>query len=157
MKAHLCLGANLGKPRVQINHALRLLASDPQIRLLRKSSLVKTMPYGRKDQPEFWNQVVEIDTDYDPGALLKVLLYAEAKLGRVRREKWGPRHIDLDILLCGDLVENSPELVLPHPDLHNRRFALQLLNELIPDQQHPVLHKSIATLLAELDARENQT
>jgi 2-amino-4-hydroxy-6-hydroxymethyldihydropteridine diphosphokinase len=154
MKAYFCLGANLGDPEAQIRKAVRLLNADYRIQVLRKSSLIKTKPYGKTDQPDFWNQVVEVETDYLPQELINIILQTESNLGRVRGEKWGPRLIDIDILMYEDLVLESKRLSLPHPDFHNRLFALELLAELAPDLRHPILHKSISALLNELGGME---
>jgi 2-amino-4-hydroxy-6-hydroxymethyldihydropteridine diphosphokinase len=154
MKAYLCLGANLGDPEAQIRKALRLLNADYRIQVVRKSSLIQTKPYGKTEQPDFWNQVVEVETDYLPQELINIILQTESNLGRVRGEKWGPRLIDIDILLYEDMVLESKRLSLPHPDFHNRLFALELLAELAPDLRHPILHKSIFVLLTELSGME---
>ena len=156
MTAYLCLGSNLSHPRAQLNKARKLLAVEPGTKVLRASSVRKSQPYGKSDQPCFWNQVLEIQTSLSPQELLKWLLAMENAMGRVRREKWGPRIIDLDILFYEDLVLQTSELILPHPDLHNRRFALRLLNELAPDLIHPVFKKSVATLLRGLDAAKEK-
>ncbi|MBW6514360.1 MAG: 2-amino-4-hydroxy-6-hydroxymethyldihydropteridine diphosphokinase [Candidatus Syntrophosphaera sp.] len=154
MIAYLSLGANMYKPRHQVQKAVQLLSADPKIRVLRKSSLVRTEAYGNEDQPDFRNQVVEIETRYNPQDLLQKLQSLENEMGRIRKEKWGPRVIDLDILFYEDLVLDSKALTLPHKDLHNRRFILELLEELVPDMVHPNLHKSISQLKQELEERE---
>ncbi len=156
MIAYLCLGSNLHKPRAQVQKAVRLLAADPKITVLRKSSLIRSVAYGETDQPDFRNQVVEVKTDYTPHNLLQKLLTIENDMGRVRREKWGARVIDIDILLYEDQILNSNTLVLPHPDFHNRRFAVQLLCELEPELVHPVLGKTISALLDELGGPEEE-
>lgn len=156
MIAYLCLGANLGKPVSQIQRAVIAIAAHPQIRVLRASSQIQTKPYGKTDQPDFWNQVLEIDTDLEPQALLLATQAVETKLGRIREEKWGPRVIDIDILLYADLILNSDTLVLPHPDFHKRLFALRLMAELVPQQLHPVFKQDFATLYHELEHLEDK-
>ncbi|HNU53888.1 MAG TPA: 2-amino-4-hydroxy-6-hydroxymethyldihydropteridine diphosphokinase [Candidatus Syntrophosphaera sp.] len=150
MTAWLCLGSNQMKPRAQVQKAVRILAADPKIRVLRKSSLVRTKAYGKEDQPDFRNQVIEIDTKYSPLDLLQKGLVVETEMGRVRKERWGPRVIDIDILLYEDEEMQTMSLTLPHPDFHNRRFVLELLCEVDPELKHPVLNKTMAKLLEEL-------
>lgn len=150
MTAWLCLGSNQMKPHAQVQKAVRILAADPKIRVLRKSSLVRTKAYGKEDQPDFRNQVIEIDTKYSPLDLLQKGLVVETEMGRVRKERWGPRVIDIDILLYEDEEMQTMSLTLPHPDFHNRRFVLELLCEVDPELKHPVLNKTMAKLLEEL-------
>jgi 2-amino-4-hydroxy-6-hydroxymethyldihydropteridine diphosphokinase len=154
MIAYLCLGSNQLKPRSQVQKAVRILAADPKIRILGKSSLMRTEPYGNPDQPDFRNQVLEIETTYSPLDLLQKALSVEAEMGRVRRERWGPRVIDIDILLYGDMVMETMSLTIPHPDFHMRRFALELICEIAPELVHPVLGKTMGKLLEELISRE---
>lgn len=152
---HLCLGANLDKPEEQIMRAIQAIADLGDVEVLRSSSLIVSKPYGKLDQPDFFNQVLEISSNLSPQQLLAKLLSIEHNLGRIRQEKWGARLIDIDILLAEDTVLNIcdarplpdlPNITLPHPDFHNRLFALQLLNELIPGLVHPVMHKTINEL-----------
>jgi len=152
---HLCLGANMNEPEQQISTAISAIEAEQEISVLRKSSLIKSAPYGKTDQADFYNQVIEIDSSLIPQLLLEKLLAIETKLGRIRMEKWGERIIDIDILLAEDLIYQSDgkskdddlhELTIPHPDFHNREFALRLLTELIPDYIHPIQHKSISEL-----------
>ncbi len=156
---HLCLGSNLDNPDIQISKAIEALAEDQDIRIIRFSSRIRTQPYGRITQPDFINQIVEVESALNPGDLLARLLEIETKLGRVRTEKWAPRIIDIDILLAENTTLDTrqagsehlvPQVTIPHPDFHNRRFCLQLLNELIPEAQHPVLHKTISELYYKL-------
>lgn len=152
MNAFLCLGANLEQPQEYIHKACLELAARPGIRILRGSSIAKTKPWGKIDQPCFHNQVLEIETTLSPLELLEAALEIEQKLGRVRKEKWGPRLIDIDILLYGNMVINTDKLTVPHPEMHRRHFALSLLAELAPDLEHPVLHKKIETLIQEIES-----
>ncbi len=146
MKAYICLGSNLNDPREQVQKAAELLRAEPGIHVRRESALIRTKAYGREDQPDFYNQVLEIETQYEPYELLHALMDIERRMGRVRKKKWGPRVIDLDILFYGDVVLQSDQLTLPHPDLHNRGFVLDLLAELSPELKHPVLRKSVSEL-----------
>lgn len=152
---HLCLGSNLDNPELQIRKAIEAIEADKEIRIIRFSSRIRTAPYGRIEQPDFINQVLEVESALDPVTLLTRLLGIEAELGRVRTEKWAPRNIDIDILLAENTVLDTrqaigetiyPQVIIPHPDFHNRLFALQLLNELIPEVLHPVLQKTISEL-----------
>lgn len=147
---HLILGSNLDEPIRQISIALAKLQEHPEIRLRRTSPLLESKAYGFEEQPNFWNQVLEIESAQKPMELLKLLLGIETAMGRKRDFKWGPRNIDIDILLAEDLVMETADLVIPHPDFHRRAFALELMNTLVPDAQHPVLHKSIGQLFQEL-------
>lgn len=156
MKAYICLGSNLGDSRALITAAIDLIKLLPDSQLLRRSSLIETKPYGNMYQPMFWNQIVELETGIKPHELLYHLQDFELKLGRIRTVKWGPRLIDLDILLFGRKVINDRELIVPHPDFQHREFALRLLNELIPHYKHPILQKTIAELYAELKQEEPQ-
>jgi 2-amino-4-hydroxy-6-hydroxymethyldihydropteridine diphosphokinase len=139
--AYIGLGSNLGDRRAMIADALERL--KPR----RVSSVVETAPWGRVDQPAFLNAVAEIETDLEPGALLDRLLDLERGLGRVRHEKWGPRTIDLDLLLYGDRRVSSESLSVPHPHLHERRFVLEGLAELCPERRVPGLDLTVRELL----------
>lgn len=156
MTAHLCLGANLGDPVLQISTALQAIETASSIRILKTSAMILTPPYGKTDQPAFWNQALIIETELLPHNLLDTLLKIENKMGRVRAEHWGPRLIDIDILLFEDQIINTEKLIIPHPDFHNREFALRLMNEIAPELEHPVLHKTMSALYEELAGREDQ-
>lgn len=130
--AYLGLGTNLGDREANLSRALELLAATPGVRVRRASAIYETEPVGPREQPRFLNQVVEVETELAPRALLARLLRIEAALGRARRERWGPRTMDMDILLYDDLVLETPGLTLPHPRLTERAFALVPLAELAP-------------------------
>ena len=116
--------------------------------IINSSSVYETAAWGKTDQPSFLNQVLEIQTALTAPQLLKKILDIEKLTGRIRKEKYGPRIIDIDILLFNDEIHNDPLLKIPHPELQNRRFVLEPLAEIAPEIIHPVLKKSIIDLLA---------
>lgn len=137
--AYVGLGANLGDREATIRRAVELLAATPGIEIVAVSTLRETDPVGYADQPRFLNGAVALETALAPRALLDRLLAVERELGRVRGEgpRFGPRTIDLDLLLHGDEVVDEPGLVLPHPRLAERRFVLEPLHELDPQLRLP--------------------
>ena len=141
------LGANVRDPERTLAVAAEAIARLPHVELRRRSSLYAAAPIGPA-QPEFRNAVVSLVTRLSPPTLLAALLDIERAHGRVRGERWGPRVLDLDILLWGDRVVDQPGLHVPHPELQRRRFALEPLAELDPEARHPVLQKTVAELLA---------
>jgi len=154
MKAYIGLGSNLGEREAMIRLALDDLARLPETRLVRASSLYDTEPVGEVDQPNFLNAVALIDTELTPRQLLWNLLLIEKRLGRVRtQQRWGPRTIDLDLLLYGNLVIDEPDLKIPHPELLRRSFVLVPLVELDPLLTHPVSGETLLTQLSRLDDR----
>jgi 2-amino-4-hydroxy-6-hydroxymethyldihydropteridine diphosphokinase len=131
MNAWIGLGSNLGDGPALLQSALEYLDKLPRTRLLRYSSMYRTEPWGDSGQASFTNAVAELDTGLEPQDLLTALLEIESKLGRVRDERrWGPRLIDLDLLLMGDRRVNLPGLIVPHPLMHQRAFVLVPLAEL---------------------------
>lgn len=132
-RAYVGLGANLGSREVTMRRAVELLDADEDIEVVALSSFRETEPVGVVDQPSFLNAVVALETAFSPRQLLDVLLRIERALGRVRDgSRWGPRVIDLDLLTYGDQIVDEPGLRVPHPRLHQRRFALEPLVELNP-------------------------
>jgi len=129
----LALGANMGEPARQIAQAIDAIASHPQISLLKQSTLIVSEPWGKTDQNQFHNAAVLIETSQPPLELLDFCLAAEAEIGRVRIEKWGPRMIDIDIIAYDDLVMETERLTLPHPYAHERSFVLEPVREIAPD------------------------
>jgi 2-amino-4-hydroxy-6-hydroxymethyldihydropteridine diphosphokinase len=135
--AFLGLGSNLGEREYYLAEARRQLAAHPLIEIIRSSSRYETEPVGYLDQGLFLNQVLEIATALRPRELLLVTQGIENGLGRKRLIHWGPRVIDLDILLYGDSVLDTPELTLPHPRMYERRFVLAPLGEIAAEFVHP--------------------
>ena len=133
------LGSNLGDPRAQIERALAALRAEDGVEVVAVSTLRETDPVGYEDQPRFLNGAAELRTELSARELLDCVLAIELRLGRVRGEgpRFGPRTIDLDLLLHGDEVVAEPGLVVPHPRLHERRFALEPLAELDPALEIP--------------------
>jgi 2-amino-4-hydroxy-6-hydroxymethyldihydropteridine diphosphokinase len=150
-RAYIGLGANLGPKEVTILRAVEELGARDGVTLLELSQLRETEPVGVADQPAFLNGAVALETELSPRELLDVLLKIEQELGRVRGEnRFGPRTIDLDLLVFGEETIDEDGLSVPHPRLHERRFALEPLAELEPDLVIPGLGKA-SEALAELD------
>jgi 2-amino-4-hydroxy-6-hydroxymethyldihydropteridine diphosphokinase len=141
---YLGLGSNLGNRARNIYRALRLLGSA--VRLGRISSLYETEPVGLAEQPWFLNLVCCGETELSPEALLDLAKTIERRLGREKGVRFGPRLIDIDILLYADLVLSTPHLEIPHPRLHQRAFVLIPLSEVAPGLIHPVLNRSVERL-----------
>ena len=135
--AYVALGANLGDAQATVRAAFDALETLSETRVLRRSSLYRTAPVGLADQPDFINAVAAIETALAPDTLLSALLAIENRFGRVRRDRNGPRTLDLDLLLYGDQCIDSPQLTLPHPRLHLRAFVLCPLAEIAPDLPLP--------------------
>ena len=143
--AYVALGSNLGDKEANLRRALELL-QERGVEIVKTSTFISTEPYGVTDQPQFLNGVCEVRTSLVPLALLHTLLEVEQEMGRVRLRHWGERNIDLDLLLYEDVVMDTPELKLPHPDMQNRDFVLLPLAEIAPELVHPILQKSIEEL-----------
>jgi 2-amino-4-hydroxy-6-hydroxymethyldihydropteridine diphosphokinase len=130
---YLSLGGNLGDPAKSMAAALRLLDGDDKTRVTAVSSLYRTPPWGKLDQPDFLNAAAAIETQLSPRSLLELCLDVERRLKRVREERWGPRLIDIDILVFGDRVIHETGLEVPHPRMLERAFVLAPLAEIAPD------------------------
>ncbi len=150
-RAYIGLGSNLDGPERQVRRGIAALRGLPQVKSLRASALYRTAPWGRLDQPPFINAVVEIETEMAPRTLLEALLDAERAAGRRRDGTlWGPRVLDLDVLLYGDACIDEPGLHLPHPRLHERAFVLLPLADLAPGLLVPG-HGRVERLLSAVD------
>jgi 2-amino-4-hydroxy-6-hydroxymethyldihydropteridine diphosphokinase len=145
----LLLGTNLGNRELflqeAITHIQQLVAP-----VTKTSAVYETQSWGKTDQPDYLNQVITLQTNLAAQDVLNKILDIELLMGRKREEKWGSRIIDIDILFYGDAVINEPGLIVPHPELHNRRFTLEPLAEIAPEFLHPALNKNILTLKNEL-------
>lgn len=148
--AFIGIGSNLGDRKRAIEDALRLLAAHRGIEVVAVSAIRETDPVEVVDQPRFLNAAAKLETDLPPRVLLRRLLGVERELGRVRTVRYGPRTIDLDLLLYGDEVVDEPGLRVPHPRLHERRFVLEPLHDLDPGLVVPGVGE-IRALLAELE------
>jgi 2-amino-4-hydroxy-6-hydroxymethyldihydropteridine diphosphokinase len=150
--AHVGLGSNLAGPREQVETALQMLSGLPRTKLLARSKLYATEPWGHRDQPTFVNAVAVLDTQLSARELLNELLAIERNAGRERNgERWGPRILDLDILLYGDSRIDEPALRIPHPRLRERAFVLVPLAELAPLLYIPDAGR-VVDLLSKIDA-----
>ncbi|QYX32756.1 2-amino-4-hydroxy-6-hydroxymethyldihydropteridine diphosphokinase [Sphaerospermopsis torques-reginae] len=149
-RSAIALGSNMGDPQRTLAAALETLAQTPGIILEAKSSWYRTKAVG-PPQPDYLNTCAILQLEMSPQALLTSLLAIEQKFGRVRREYWGPRTLDLDLLLYDDLILNEPNLQIPHPRMHERAFVLVPLAEIAPDWREPVSGCTIRNLLQEVD------
>ena len=150
-RVYLALGSNLADPLHQVRNALDALAAIPQTQRAAVSAFYRTPPYGPPDQPDYLNAAVALDTQLSPEALLDHTQRIELEQGRVRKaERWGPRTLDIDILLFGQQRLHTPRLIVPHYDMHNRAFMLVPLLEIAPDAALPD-GRPLRDLLAGLD------
>jgi len=149
---YLLLGTNLGNRFKNLLEASGLI--ENQIgKIIQQSSIFETEAWGIREQPSFFNQVLEIQTSHTPEDLLFRITKIEKEMGRVRYEKWKERLIDIDILYYNDKIIQSAGLMIPHPELHKRRFTLVPLCEISPDEIHPLLKKTNLELLEETEDR----
>ena len=152
--SYIGIGSNLGDAAHNCDLAIRAMTADPQSRVVEVSPFYRTEPVGRKDQDWFVNAVAALETSRSVRELLSFLQTIEREMGRERRERWGPRIIDLDLLFYGDQVIKTEGLMVPHPRLHERRFVLTPLNDIAPNLRHPLLKISISELLSKLPEGE---
>jgi len=145
--AYVGLGANLGRREKNISAALNALQTTRDVEVVKVSGLYQTEPVGGPDgQPKFLNAAAHLRTPLTPERLLTLCQRIEDLLGRERRVAWGPRPIDIDILCFEDEIRSSPELMIPHPLMHERRFVLEPLAEIAPELVHPVLQRTVREL-----------
>jgi 2-amino-4-hydroxy-6-hydroxymethyldihydropteridine diphosphokinase len=148
--AYIGIGSNLGDRKGNIDKAITRMKKGKGFKVLRVSSLYESDPWGMKDQSRFLNGVVEVESTFPPEVLLLRLFSIETEMGRMRKGKWGPRIIDLDLLLYDSLVINGSVnngIVIPHPEMHRRNFVLIPLLELVPDIIHPQKKQPLKKLL----------
>lgn len=157
MQAYIAMGSNLNDREGLLRQAVEYLRQQPGVQVLRVSGIYETDPVGYTDQPAFLNMAMAVETTLSPIELLHVLFKAEQLLGRVRDIRWGPRTIDLDLLLYGDVTMDDEELTLPHPRMMERAFVLVPLADVI-DSSHPLQDRVSTTAAAALqDGKEGIT
>lgn len=149
--AFLNLGSNIGNKALNLEKGLKLLG-EFGVKIMTKSGVYETEPWGEKDQSSFLNQVVKVETDLSPVSLVNICLEIEKQLGRIDSIKWGPRIMDADVLFYEDqIVNKEPTCIIPHYLMHKRRFVLMPLVEIAPEVVHPVFDKTVDQLLNECD------
>ena len=149
-KVYVAIGSNIGDSKAHLDGAVEALKADEKIRVLKVADYIVTKPYGGVEQDDFLNSAVEIETLYSPEELLDKLHKIETEHNRTREIHWGPRTLDLDILLYEDLVMDTADLVIPHKDMHNREFVLKPMAQIAPYAKHPVFGMSMQNLLEQI-------
>lgn len=148
-EACIALGSNIGDREAYLRHGVEALNQSRDFRVKAVSKFVETKPYGVKEQNNFYNGCMKVETLLTPEELLEHLQGVERSVNRVREGKWGPRTLDLDIIFYDDLIMDTVNLKIPHIDMHNRDFVLVPLEQIAPNYCHPILHKNVSTLLQE--------
>ncbi len=147
---YLLTGSNIGDARAYLKQALQAIVVNVG-EVIKISSVYRTAPWGNTNQPDFYNQVLCVETTLSAQQALQTILQVEKDMGRERHEKWAPRIIDIDVLFFNNEVLDEPDLKVPHPLLHKRRFTLEPLHQIAPALVHPVFHKNIHALLEECE------
>ncbi|MDH4069811.1 MAG: 2-amino-4-hydroxy-6-hydroxymethyldihydropteridine diphosphokinase [Ignavibacteria bacterium] len=145
----LGLGSNLGERQVALQNAAKAIGRIPDVKIVWGSPVYETEPYGNSDQPAFLNAALQVETILDPAGLFQELQQIEKEVGRKEGERWGPREIDIDILVYDGLVFDEANLRVPHPDIERRKFVLVPLNDIAPDLVHPVSGLTVSEMLRE--------
>ncbi|WDC83694.1 2-amino-4-hydroxy-6-hydroxymethyldihydropteridine diphosphokinase [Caloramator sp. mosi_1] len=148
-RVFIAFGSNIGDRYETVSKAFELIEKN-DMKIIKKSEIYETEPYGYKEQPPFINGVILVETELTCRETLERLLDIEKKLGRERIIRWGPRTIDLDIIFFNDDIYSEEDLKVPHPDMHNREFVLKPLCDIDPDYVHPIINKSVRELYAML-------
>lgn len=149
-KAYISLGSNIGDKYGYLNSAIENIDKLEGATVTKKSDFIKTEPWGYLEQEDFLNGIIEVETFLSPEELMANLLRIEKELDRIREVKWGPRTIDLDIILYDDLISNNEFVILPHPRMHLREFVLEPLNQIAPYAIHPLKNRRVFELLEEI-------
>ncbi|SDB27717.1 2-amino-4-hydroxy-6-hydroxymethyldihydropteridine diphosphokinase [Eubacterium oxidoreducens] len=149
--AYLSLGSNMGDRQKYLDNAIAALKENPFVKVNKVAGYINTPPYGKTDQSDFLNTAVEIETLLNPEQLLELIHDIEKKNKRVRKEHWGERTLDIDILLFEDTINRSLQLTIPHADMHNRHFVLEPMCEIAPQVMHPIFHLTMYQLLERLN------
>jgi 2-amino-4-hydroxy-6-hydroxymethyldihydropteridine diphosphokinase len=152
-KVFVGIGSNLENRLKNIEDAIENIKLKG-LKILKRSPVYETSPYGLKEQPDFLNCVIEIETTESAQETFNILQQIEKKMGRVKALRWGPRIIDLDILFYDNIILNTPELKIPHPDMQNRFFVLKPFSDIAPFLVHPIFKKTIKELLKEFEKPE---
>lgn len=150
-RVYIACGSNVGDRKEHLNAAVEALLTDGKCRVLRVSDWIETTPYGGVEQADYLNGALSIDTLYTPEELLEKLQQIERQEARERKERWGPRTLDLDILLYEGRVTDTEKLTIPHRDMKNRDFVLKPLAQIAPYEIHPVFGKAVVQLLEEVE------
>lgn len=156
-KAYLSIGSNMGDKEAYLNQAVDDLYDDDNCRVLAVSNYIRTKPYGPVEQDDFLNGCVEIETLYTPMELLNKIGEIESQAGRTREIHWGPRTLDVDIILYDDEIVMEDNLLIPHKEMHKRAFVLEPLNQIVPYAVHPISRKTVSQLLEELNSEDGQS
>ncbi len=143
---YLSIGSNMGDKEKNLNDGIEYIKKNEGVRVLKVSSFIETPPYGGVEQDDFLNGAVKLETLLDPHDLLTLLHKAEDNAGRVRDVRWGPRTLDMDIVLYDNVIVDDEDLTIPHADMTNRDFVLRPLKEIAPNAMHPVLRKTVSEL-----------
>ncbi|MGB9700300.1 MAG: 2-amino-4-hydroxy-6-hydroxymethyldihydropteridine diphosphokinase [Thermodesulfobacteriota bacterium] len=154
MLTYIGIGSNLGDSLANCRQAIQAIGAEKGNKIVACSSFYITEPVGRKDQNWFVNAVIAVETNFSPRQLIEFLMNIEENMGRKRKERWGPRVIDLDILFYENLICQEDNLQIPHPEMVKRRFVLQPLKDIAPHLVHPKLGKTVSELLDELPPAE---